>query len=67
MSDKKNVTYNEIGFLNVLTLIFVVLKLVEVINWSWWLVLLPTIINIGIMILILLFALIICAIAKNFR
>lgn len=36
------------GLFNVLTLIFVVLKLVGVIAWSWWLVLLPTIIAIGI-------------------
>lgn len=28
-------------FLDVLTLIFITLKLTGVINWSWWLVLLP--------------------------
>ena len=32
------------GFLELLTLIFVVCKLVGVIEWSWWLVLLPEII-----------------------
>jgi len=31
------------SFLNTLTLIFIVLKLVHVITWSWGLVLLPTI------------------------
>ena len=31
------------GILEVLTLIFIVLKLVGVIAWSWWLVLLPEI------------------------
>lgn len=31
----------------VLTVIFIVLKLVGVISWSWWLVLLPMIIVIG--------------------
>lgn len=29
------------GFLPVLTLIFITLKLMGYINWSWWLVLLP--------------------------
>lgn len=32
------------GFTEVLTIVFVVMKLVGVINWSWWLVLLPEII-----------------------
>lgn len=35
------------GFLHILTLIFVILKLTEVINWSWWLVLLPLCIWLG--------------------
>jgi len=30
--------------LTILTLIFIVLKLTDVIDWSWWLVLTPTII-----------------------
>lgn len=30
-----------IGFLGLLTLIFITLKLCSVINWSWWWVLLP--------------------------
>ena len=32
------------GFCEVLTIIFVVLKLIGQIDWSWWLVLLPEII-----------------------
>lgn len=32
------------GFTEILTLIFVVMKLLGVIGWSWWLVLLPEII-----------------------
>ncbi|MGW7932864.1 hypothetical protein ACWEWU_14700, partial [Staphylococcus xylosus] len=32
------------GFAEILTLIFIVLKLTNVIDWSWWLVLLPEII-----------------------
>ena len=46
-----------IGFCNILTLIFIVLKLTKVIDWSWWIVLLPTLINISVVFIItLLFA-----------
>ena len=31
----------KLGFLSILTLIFITLKLTNVITWSWWLVLLP--------------------------
>lgn len=31
----------KIGFFGLLTVLFVALKLTEVIAWSWWLVLLP--------------------------
>lgn len=39
------------GLLEVLTIVFVILKLVGVISWSWWLVLLPEIIAVGIYVL----------------
>ena len=32
----------KLGILNILTIIFVIAKLSGVIDWSWWLVLLPT-------------------------
>jgi hypothetical protein len=38
------------GFLNILTLVFVVLKLTNYIDWSWTLVLLPTFINLLLLI-----------------
>lgn len=31
----------EVGFLSMLTLIFITLKLTHYINWSWWYVLAP--------------------------
>lgn len=43
-----------LGLSTVLTLIFLVLKLVGVINWSWWLVFLPTIINVGLWLIIVI-------------
>lgn len=39
--DSKNSTSTGIGFFGLLTLVFIVLKLINVINWSWWLVLAP--------------------------
>jgi len=43
-----------VGVAEVLTIVFIVLKLTEVITWSWWLVLLPSIISFSIYALILL-------------
>jgi hypothetical protein len=31
----------QIGFFRILGLVFIVLKLTEVVAWSWWIVLLP--------------------------
>ena len=53
MSEKVHAT-GGIGFTGLLTLAFIVLKLCKVISWSWWLVLLPTIISCGITVLILI-------------
>ena len=35
------------GFTEVLTLLFIVLKVFGIIAWSWWIVLLPEIIAVG--------------------
>lgn len=42
------------GLLEVLTVIFVVLKLTHVIDWSWWAVFIPEYISLGIVGLVLL-------------
>lgn len=42
------------GFTEFLTIIFVVLKLIGIISWSWWLVLLPEIIAIVLYVAFLL-------------
>lgn len=44
---------NSLGFISILTLIFIVLKLCKIINWSWIWVLSP--IWISVLFLILLF------------
>lgn len=45
----------QLGFFSVLSLIFVTLKLLGYIDWSWWLVLLPA--YGGLVILLVLFVL----------
>lgn len=42
------------GFTEFLTLVFIALKLLGVISWSWWLVLLPEIIALGFYVIIFL-------------
>lgn len=39
--NKDKVTVNTVGVFGLLGIAFIVLKLCHVINWSWWLVLLP--------------------------
>ncbi len=55
----KNVRNSGMGFISVLTLIFVVLKLTNNISWSWILVLSP--IWISIILIILIFGIILVA------
>lgn len=51
-----------LSFASVLTLIFIVLKLVGVINWSWFWVLSPIIFSVGLGILAIVFFLIVAVI-----
>lgn len=48
-----------------LTIVFVVLQLCKVINWSWWWVLSPLWISTGIFVLILIVTFIIVAISNR--
>jgi hypothetical protein len=41
----------KISMLSLLTIVFIVLKLVGTINWSWWLVLAPSIVGIVLWVL----------------
>lgn len=50
--------------LTLLTILFVGLKLTNYINWSWWWVLSPTLLQAALVFLFLLLALV-CAIAKE--
>lgn len=41
MKDKINVNTQPLTFLDLLAIVFIVLKLTHVIDWSWWVVLAP--------------------------
>lgn len=54
MSSNRNSSSSGIGICGVLTIVFVVLKLVGVINWSWLWVLCPLWINILLIVIVLM-------------
>ena len=53
MKDNNNYTTGGIGFIDVLQIVFIVLKLCGDIKWSWWLVLMPLWICLGITIILI--------------
>lgn len=56
---------SNIGFLQILTLIFIVLKLVGTITWSWWWVLSPLWIPASILLIIIVITTIAALIVKS--
>ena len=56
---KKTSNYTGIGFTGLLQIAFIVLKLCGIINWSWWLVLCPSLLLAGILLICLIAAIII--------
>lgn len=55
MSDKSKISIQLGGFPTLLTIAFIVLKLCNVITWSWWWVLAPIWIPVAIVVLGVLF------------
>lgn len=51
---EKNSGASGLGFPGVLTIVFVVLKLVGVITWSWWWVFSPLLIELGLSLIVLI-------------
>ncbi|WP_144787998.1 transmembrane Fragile-X-F protein [Lysinibacillus fusiformis] len=51
------------GIAEVLTIVLVLLKLTDVITWSWWLVLLPAILSFSLYVLIVVVKLIMIMVA----
>jgi hypothetical protein len=48
MSNTNSSTSGGIGFAGLLTIVFITLKLCNVIAWSWWWVLSPILISLGL-------------------
>lgn len=65
MSTSSSSSSGGIGFVGLLTIVFIVLKLTNVIAWSWWWVLSPLWISAGLAITIGLIAFIIYLIARR--
>jgi len=54
MSSSNNSSSSGIGFTGLLTIVFITLKLIGYISWSWWWVLSPIWISIALVLIILL-------------
>jgi len=67
MSKVTNASTRGVGFLTLLGLLFIGLKLANVITWSWWSVLLPLYGGWALLFIILLMVLFIGALATVFR
>ena len=59
MSDNSSTRSGGIGFCGLLTIVFIVLKLLGKIDWSWWWVLAPLWISVGLIFFLLLIILIV--------
>lgn len=51
----KNESNGGVSLLGVVQIVFIILKLVGVITWSWWLVLIPLWVSIALILISLLF------------
>jgi hypothetical protein len=54
-----------IGITGLLQVAFIVLKLCKVINWSWWLVFMPTFVDLGAFVIILLISIVVSIIRNR--
>lgn len=52
MENRNHAASGGVGLLEVLTIVFIVLKLCGLISWSWWLVLMPLWIELGIILIL---------------
>ena len=64
MEQKTSSASGGVGFVGLLTIVFIVLKLVGVINWSWFWVLSPIIFSVALGMVILVVFLILCKIKR---
>lgn len=64
-NENKTTVNGGIGFFGLLQVVFIALKVAKVIDWSWWLVFLPTWIELGLCLIIIIVALVIAVMAKK--
>lgn len=64
-NENKTTVNGGVGFFGLLQVVFIALKVAKVIDWSWWLVFLPTWIELGLCLIIIIVALVIAVIAKK--
>lgn len=62
-NDKSNAAGGGISFAGLLTIAFIILKLCNVIDWSWWWVLSPIWISLGLAVVIFIVAMVVIIIA----
>ena len=55
----------KIGFFGILGLIFITLKLMAIIDWSWWLVLLPIYGGVAIWLVVVIATIVVLAISSK--
>ena len=53
-NENKTTVNGGVGFFGLLQVVFIALKVAKVIDWSWWLVFIPTWIQLGIIILLII-------------
>ena len=56
-----------LSILGVVEIVFIILKLLGIINWSWWIVLIPLWIDLGVTLLAILIIIIVAIIMANKR
>ena len=64
-NENKTTVNGGIGFFGLLQVVFIALKVVKIIDWSWWLVFLPTWIDLGLCLIVIIVALVIAVTAKK--
>ena len=62
----KSITIGGTGFFNLLFLVFLVLKLTKVIDWSWWWITAPLWGPIGVCVVLLIIGAILIALADGY-
>lgn len=67
MKEQSSVASGGLGILGVLTIIFVVLKLLHVIEWSWLIVFLPVLIGLALKIIWIVVAILIALLGSRRR